>query len=102
MEAAGAFLEAVRQSADQFGNEQMIAWGEASAQLGGLSFEPVRAFWELLTTDRRSESRRVNQCSRSPVPRRVHLITHPNYWCVLYGHLQLKPPRWRVLPSMRG
>ena len=46
-EAAGAFLEAVRQSADQFGNEQMIAWGEASAQLGGVSFEPVRAFWEL-------------------------------------------------------
>ena len=46
-EAAGAFLEAVRQSADHFGNEQMIAWGAASAQLGAVSFEPVRAFWEL-------------------------------------------------------
>ena len=46
-EAAGAFLEAVRQSADLFGNKRMIAWGEASAQLGGVSFEPVRAFWEL-------------------------------------------------------
>ena len=44
-EAAGAFLEAVRQSADHFGNEQMIAWGAASAQLGAVSFEPVRAFW---------------------------------------------------------
>ena len=47
VEAAGAFLEAVRQSADHFGNEQMIAWGAASAQLGAVSFEPVRAFWEL-------------------------------------------------------
>ena len=25
----------------------MIAWGAASAQLGAVSFEPVRAFWEL-------------------------------------------------------
>ena len=61
-EAAGAFLEAMRQSADQFGNEQLIAWGDASAQLGGVSFEPVRAFWELpsqLTEEASAE--RVNR-----------------------------------------
>lgn len=61
-EAAGAFLEAVRQSADQFGNEQMIAWGEASAQLGGVSFEPVRAFWELpLQLTEEASADRVNR-----------------------------------------
>ena len=61
-EAAGAFLEAVRQTADHFGNEQMIAWGAASAQLGGVSFEPVRAFWELpLQLTEEASAERVNR-----------------------------------------
>ena len=49
-EAASALIKAVGDLRDRFAFEQLMGWGEASARLAAVSFEPARTFWQFVAS----------------------------------------------------